>query len=197
MPHLSDEQLLALARNDGDSVLHNHALECAKCSQRMQMWRLAVERLPAVLQESVSESEIHHLQSMFRHHGPEQTSVVRWLASLVRSSADVVGASVRGSSTADLFEYEAGPFSIMLESGPLQGGTYSVHGQLFHSDHATMAGAKVVIDSDDGAAFVESLDEFGEFHVEVTRPGLYHATVWTCDGLISVADLNVGGSSGD
>ena len=161
------------------------------------MWRLAIKRLPQILSESVGESEIHHLQVMYRQHGPQKASVVRWLASLVRSSADVVDASVRGSSTADLFEYEAGPFTMMLESGPLRAGTYPVHGQVFHSGDGELAGSKVVIDSGEGPAFVEILDEFGEFHVEVTIPGRYCATVWTPEGIFSVPDLSVGGSSGD
>ncbi len=195
MAHLSDEQLLALARDGSDETLHEHVLGCAKCAKKIEMWRLAVEALPAVVQEEVSQLEMHHLQVMFRHHRPEDRSVVRWVASLIRSSADSVTASVRGSSTADLFEYQAGPYTMMLENGPFQGGAYPIHGQVFDGGEGVVAGSRIVIASDDGVAFVDALDEFGEFHVDVTVPGRYHVTVWTKEGAFGVDDLEIGGSS--
>ncbi len=196
MAHLSDEQLVALARDGGKTKLRGHVLECAKCAKRVEMWRLAVESLPAVVHETVSTSEMHHLQAMFRHNGPEKQSVIRWVASLVRSSSDAVAVSVRGSATADLFEYQAGPFTMMLESGPMQGGSFSVHGQVFDSGQGVVAGSRIVVASDDGVAFVDALDEFGEFHVDVTVSGRYHVTVWTQEGAFGVEDLEIGGSSG-
>ncbi len=195
MAHLSDEQLLALARDGSEESLHEHVLGCTKCAKRIELWRLAVEELPALVQEEVSQSEMHHLQVMFRHHCPEGRSVVRWVALLIRSSAGAVPASVRGSSTAELFEYEAGPFTMMLESGPNRGGAFSVHGQVFDGGEGVVAGSRIVIASDDGVAFVDALDEFGEFHVDVTMPGRYHLTVWTKEGAFGVDDLEVGGSS--
>ena len=195
MAHLSDEQLLALARDGGDKMFRDHVLECARCAKRVEMWRLAVESLPALVRENTSPSEMHHLKAMFRNHGPEKGSVIRWVASLVRSSSDAVAASVRASATTDLYEYQIGPFTMMLESGPMQGGAFSVHGQVFGEGQGVVAGSKIVVASDDGIAFVDALDEFGEFHVDVTMPGRYHLTVLTKEGAFGVDDLEVGGSS--
>ena len=97
--------------------------------------------------------------------------------------------------SADLFEYQAGPFTMMLENRPFQGGVYPIHGQVFDEGEGVVAGSRIVIASDDGVAFVDDLDQFGEFHVEVTVPGTYHVTVWTKEGAFAVDELEVGGSS--
>ncbi len=196
MAHLSDEQLVGLARLDGEVEFEEHVAGCPKCARRLDLWKATIEELPSILAEEVTGPEAHHLQAMFRAHGPEKGSVIRWVASLVRSSAGPAPASVRGSATADMHEYEVGPFTMMLESGPLQGGAFAVHGQVFDGGRGVVGGSRIVVASDDGAAFVDSLDEFGEFHVDVMAPGRYWATVWTSEGAFRVDDLEVGISSG-
>ena len=67
---------------------------------------------------------------------------------------------------------------------------------MFDSGQGAVAGSRIVVASDDGVAFVDTLDEFGEFHVDVTVPGKYNVTVWTQEGAFGVKDLEIGEASG-
>lgn len=194
MAHLSDEQLLLFVRHQADPDAQEHVAACDQCAKGAELWKSALGVLPRVVRETVTRSEMHHLQTMFRHHGPERRSAATWIAALVRSAADPVAAAVRGGAMADLYEYKAGPYSLMVGSGPMDGGAFPVHGQVFHSADRPLGEATIVIADDAGTGFVEPIDEFGEFHVDVTVPGLYSVTVLTDEGSFRVDGFSVGES---
>lgn len=194
MAHLDDDRIVDLISGTGDGDSRRHLEGCAACAERLESWRGLLAGLGVLARESVGESELHRLRTMFRQLGPGRRDATSWMARLVRSTAAATVA-VRGATAAELLELEAGPYTVLVQVTPVGRGEAAIHGQVLGEGATAGEPGTMVLQRDDGVAHVQELDDLGEFHVEPVDAGAWRVTWWLGNARIELDELRVGGGS--
>jgi hypothetical protein len=193
MDHITEQTIVDLIGGDEIAGAQEHLASCARCRELHRRWIERMELLRDLHRETLDEAELHRLRVMYRQLGPQPVEGVRWVARLVRGSA-MQPAAVRGVVSGGIAEYEAGPYTLLVQVGPAgRGSTVSVHGQLTTTRGDAGSGGTMALSSTDSGAHVCDIDRFGEFHLKSVAPGRYRALLWVDGGAIELVDLSIGG----
>ena len=188
--HLNDARIVDIIGGKKDPGGERHLRDCIHCQNLAEKWEHHLEALHSLKVESVDEREMHRLGATFRSCGPRPQDWLSWIANLVRTSVQPVGA-VRGGSER-MLEYDAGPYRLVLHLTPYDSpNTISLHGQLLSDTNEAVGEGRIVLLADDGTSFVGAMDRFGEFHMPGVRAGIYSASWWPQAGQVCIPEIEV------
>ncbi|MCG6963150.1 MAG: carboxypeptidase-like regulatory domain-containing protein [Acidobacteria bacterium] len=193
MTHLSDERALAVFGGNGSAAEREHLAGCEQCRQDLSRWEFLLADLDELEREQVDARELHVLSSLFRELGPASGRAV--LTGRLRSSSAVEPAiaAVRGPAGAvQMFDFEAGPYRVLLQVLPQGGSRFDVHGQVTDERGEPAGRGRVVLGEQSGVAAEGPIDEFGEFHLEHLAGGVYRGTWWLQEHRIDFLSLLLG-----
>jgi hypothetical protein len=192
MDHITEAQIIELLQGEGSAEAVTHLKTCARCRSLQQLWNERIEGLRALSRESLDDLEIHRLRVLYRHLGPSEDHLPRWIATLVRSSR-TAPAAVRGLVSGEIMEYSAGPFNIMLQvgnHGPQS--KVTMVGQIGTTEDEPQIGGTFSVISAAGHERFSDVDEFGEFHLADLPVGSYRGTWWFEDQMLIVPSIEIG-----
>ncbi len=193
MRHLDIDRIISAldgTATDGDQT---HLEECAQCRRDFEQWQQRRHVLREFESNALSQNEIHHLRTMYRHYGPTPARQ-SWLAQLVRRSEPTPATvAARGGLSTTFEEYQAGPWALLIQVKPSGGADmYDVHGQLTGEAEEDAQGGELLLTSERGFGERSRLDRYGEFHLPRVPAGAYDATLLVGDVRIELRELDIG-----
>ncbi|MEX1311703.1 MAG: hypothetical protein AB1Z65_14855 [Candidatus Sulfomarinibacteraceae bacterium] len=191
MDHTTETQIIELLQGEDLPEVDAHLKDCDPCRSLQRLWSDRMDDLRSLDRESLDDSEIHRLRVLYRHLGPAESHVTRWLATLVRSSRTAPSAA-RGLVTGEIMEYSAGPFNIMLQVGARGPRSQtSVVGQIGTTEADRGIGGTFSVISETGDERFSDVDEFGEFHLEDLPVGTYRGAWRFEDQMLIVPSIEI------
>lgn len=191
MDHTTETQIIELLQGEDLPEVDAHLKDCDPCRSLQRLWSDRMDDLRSLDRESLDDSEIHRLRVLYRHLGPAESHVTRWLATLVRSSRTAPVAA-RGLVTGEIMEYSAGPFNIMLQVGARGPRSQtSVVGQIGTTEADRGIGGTFSVISATGHERFSDVDEFGEFHLEDLPVGTYRGAWRFEDQMLIVPSIEI------
>lgn len=191
MDHTTETQIIELLQGEDLPEVDAHLKDCDPCRSLQRLWSDRMDDLRSLDRESLDDSEIHRLRVLYRHLGPAESHVTRWLATLVRSSRTAPSAA-RGLVTGEIMEYSAGPFNIMLQVGARGPRSQtSVVGQIGTTETDRGIGGTFSVISATGHERFSDVDEFGEFHLEDLPVGTYRGAWRFEDQMLIVPSIEI------
>jgi hypothetical protein len=193
MTHLSDERALAVLGGKGSETEREHLDGCGGCRQDLVRWKSLFADLDELEREQTDARELLLLRSLFRELGPGSRRRT-WTGRLRSSSAaEPAFAAVRGpAGAAQMFDFEAGPYRVVLQVLPQGGSRFDVHGQITDKGGEPAGSGRVVLGQESGAAAEGEIDELGEFHLDHVAGGVYRGTWWLHEHRIDLLSLLIG-----
>lgn len=193
MTHLSDERALAVLGGKASEAEREHLAGCETCRQELVHWKSLLADLGELEREETEARELHILRTLFRELGPGSVRQV-WTGHLRSSSAiEPALTAVRGPAGApQMFDFEAGPYRVLLQVLPRGGSRFDLHGQITDERGEPAGGGRVVLGEESGASAEGVIDELGEFHVGHILGGVYRGTWWLQEHRIDLLSLLIG-----
>jgi hypothetical protein len=138
----------------------------------------------------ISQVDLSLLQRLYASIGPARPGSEVIGADLIRSlsPADL---SIRDDRVARVFEYDAGPFTVVLEVAVDDRQRRLIQGHVLHAQADRFADARIIMDPGQGVVRVGLLSAEGEFRMDDLGPGVYRMVILTGRGRIVVEHLTI------
>jgi hypothetical protein len=154
-------------------------------------WPVDDRRWCAESGSRISQVDLSLLRRLYASLGP------------ARAGSDVIGADVIRSmthrdlrlhperSSARVFEFDAGPFTLVVEVVPDGTGGFLIQGQVLHAEGGGFVDARIILDPGFDVVRVGLVSGEGEFRIQGLDPAVYRMLILTGSARIVVEHLTI------